>query len=54
MKVLRVVPDFRAADPAAGGAFYTEVLGMEVAMDLGWIVTFAAPDNPAGADKRNA
>jgi catechol 2,3-dioxygenase-like lactoylglutathione lyase family enzyme len=46
MGVRRVVPDFHAEDPAAGREFYADVLGLEVAMDLGWIVTFAAPDNP--------
>lgn len=46
MGVRRVVPDFQAEDPAAGTEFYAEVLGLEVAMDHGWIVTFAAPDNP--------
>jgi predicted enzyme related to lactoylglutathione lyase len=40
------MPDFQAQDPAASGTFYAEVLGLEVVMDLGWIVTFAAPDNP--------
>jgi predicted enzyme related to lactoylglutathione lyase len=45
--VRRVVPDFHADDPAASAAFYDEVLGMEVAMDLGWIVTLTAPDNPS-------
>jgi catechol 2,3-dioxygenase-like lactoylglutathione lyase family enzyme len=40
------MPDFQTQDPAASGAFYAEVLGLEVVMDLGWIVTFAAPDNP--------
>jgi predicted enzyme related to lactoylglutathione lyase len=45
--VRRVVPDFQADDPAASAEFYAEVLGLEVAMDLGWIVTFAAPGNPA-------
>jgi catechol 2,3-dioxygenase-like lactoylglutathione lyase family enzyme len=42
-----VVPDFQAQDPAASNEFYAEVLGLEVAMDLGWIVTFAAPGNPS-------
>jgi catechol 2,3-dioxygenase-like lactoylglutathione lyase family enzyme len=42
-----VVPDFQADDPAASAEFYAEVLGLEVVMDLGWIITFAAPDNPA-------
>ena len=46
MRVRRVVPNLRADDPAAAAAFYAEVLGLEVAMDLGWIVTYAAPDNP--------
>jgi catechol 2,3-dioxygenase-like lactoylglutathione lyase family enzyme len=45
--VRRVVPDFQAVDPDASATFYVEVLGMEVAMDLGWIITLAAPDNPA-------
>jgi predicted enzyme related to lactoylglutathione lyase len=27
--------------------FYAEILGLEPVMDLGWIVTFAAPGNPA-------
>ncbi len=47
MRVHRVVPDFQAPDPAAAGAFYGEVLGLEVAMDLGWIVTYADPQNHA-------
>jgi hypothetical protein len=47
VSVSRVVPDFVAQEPAAGSGFYAEVLGLEVVMDLGWIVTFAAPDNPA-------
>ena len=47
MPVKRIVPDFHAADPADSREFYVEVLGLEVAMDLGWIVTFAAPGNPS-------
>src|SRR5262249_35250316 len=46
MAVRRIVPDFQGPDPDASQAFYVDVLGLEVAMDLGWIVTFAAPDNP--------
>lgn len=41
MAVLRVVLNIAAGDPAAARAFYGDVLGMAVAMDLGWIVTFA-------------
>ena len=46
MSVRRVMPIFQAADPAASEEFYSRVLGLEVAMDLGWIVTFADPENP--------
>jgi catechol 2,3-dioxygenase-like lactoylglutathione lyase family enzyme len=46
MVVRRIVPDFQAADPAASGHFYAELLGLELAMDLGWIVTWVAPGNP--------
>lgn len=45
--VRRVVPDLHGQDPAASEEFYEGVLGLEVAMDQGWIVTFVAPDNPA-------
>jgi len=43
--VRRIVPDVQSTDPAASRVFYGEVLGLEAAMDLGWIVTFAAPGN---------
>jgi len=47
MTVRRVVPDFQADDPAGSAEFYSEVLGLEPVMDLGWIVTFGAPRSPA-------
>lgn len=47
MKVLRVVPNLRTDDPAGCEDFYVKVLGLEPVMDHGWIVTFAAPDDPA-------
>jgi predicted enzyme related to lactoylglutathione lyase len=46
MTVRRIVPDFQAPEPAAGRAFYADVLGLEVAMDQGWIVTYAVPGDP--------
>jgi catechol 2,3-dioxygenase-like lactoylglutathione lyase family enzyme len=45
MAVKRIVPDLHAAEPGAGRAFYEDVLGLELVMDLGWIVTYAAPGN---------
>ena len=47
MRVRRILPDFEAPDPMAGAEFYSEVLGLEVVMDLGWVVTYAAPQNPS-------
>lgn len=41
------MPVFDAQDPAASGEFYAVVLGLQVVMDRGWIITFASPDNPA-------
>lgn len=46
MAVRRIVPDLHAAEPADSRAFYVDVLGLEVAMDHGWITTFAAPEDP--------
>ena len=45
MTIRRVVPNIWSADPEASRAFYVDVLGFEVAMDMGWIVTFASPAN---------
>jgi len=42
MTVRRIVANLEAADPQAGRAFYGELLGLELVMDLGWIVTFAS------------
>ena len=34
------------ADVPAAAAFYVDVLGLEVVMDMGWIVTLAQPGSP--------
>jgi predicted enzyme related to lactoylglutathione lyase len=44
--VRRVVPNVFDDDTPATRAFYTEMFAFEVAMDLGWIVTLAAPGAP--------
>ena len=46
MAVKRIVPDLHADDPSASRALYEGVLGLEVAMDHGWITTFAVPGAP--------
>ena len=40
MAVLRIVTNIAAESIEAARAFYGGILDMEVAMDLGWIVTF--------------
>jgi catechol 2,3-dioxygenase-like lactoylglutathione lyase family enzyme len=45
MTVRRIVPHIESVDPEASRAFYVDVLGLEVAMDMGWIVIFASPGN---------
>jgi catechol 2,3-dioxygenase-like lactoylglutathione lyase family enzyme len=47
VSVRRIVPDLHATgDPAASRELYVDVLGLEVAMDHGWIVTYTAPAAP--------
>jgi catechol 2,3-dioxygenase-like lactoylglutathione lyase family enzyme len=46
MSVRRIVPNINAAVPSASKSFYEGVLGLETAMDLGWIVTFVSRSNP--------
>ena len=44
--IRRVVPDITSERVEESRAFHADFLGFDVAMDLGWIVTFASPDNP--------
>jgi catechol 2,3-dioxygenase-like lactoylglutathione lyase family enzyme len=46
MSVRRIVPNINSADPSVSRSFYEGVLGLEAAMDMGWIITFASPSNP--------
>jgi len=41
MAVRRIVTNIANENLEAARSFYGEILGMHVAMDLGWIVTFA-------------
>ncbi|MEK8088644.1 VOC family protein [Thermithiobacillus plumbiphilus] len=40
MKVKRIIADIQAANPSEADAFYRGVLGLELAMDHGWIRTY--------------
>jgi catechol 2,3-dioxygenase-like lactoylglutathione lyase family enzyme len=44
MKIRRVVPDLHG-EPAASRGFYEDVIGLELGMDLDWIVTFGLTSN---------
>jgi len=46
MSVSRVVPNIRSDRLDECRTFYVELLGFEVAMDMGWIMTFVSPTNP--------
>lgn len=48
MSVLRIVPNLPARDPAALALWYQQVLGLQVVMDHGFIVTLV----PRGADQQ--
>jgi uncharacterized glyoxalase superfamily protein PhnB len=43
----RTVANIRSDRPAETRAFFVELLGFNVAMDLGWVVTLASPTNPS-------
>jgi catechol 2,3-dioxygenase-like lactoylglutathione lyase family enzyme len=43
----RAVPNIRSDRPAESREFFVELLGFDVAMDLGWVVTLASPSSPS-------
>jgi catechol 2,3-dioxygenase-like lactoylglutathione lyase family enzyme len=47
MRISRAVPNIRSERPAETRDFFVDLLGFEVAMDIGWVVTVASPDNPS-------
>ncbi len=46
MNIRRAVPDIASERFEESRKFYTEFLGFNVGMDMGWIVTFVSPSNP--------
>jgi catechol 2,3-dioxygenase-like lactoylglutathione lyase family enzyme len=45
MKVKRIVANIETGNPAEAERFYRGVLGLEVLMDHGWIVTYGSHDS---------
>jgi catechol 2,3-dioxygenase-like lactoylglutathione lyase family enzyme len=41
MQVKRIIANIEASDPSGTESFYREILGLELAMDHGWIRTYA-------------
>ena len=48
MSVRRIVPDIRSKQLDASRQFYVDVMGLEVAMDMGSIVTLVSEWNVYG------
>src|SRR2546428_11942559 len=47
MDIRRVVPNLKASAPLERSRqFYEGVIGLELAMDLGWIISFRSRSNP--------
>ncbi len=46
MTIRRVVPNIPTNRMDDSRRFYSDFLGFEVKMDMGWIVTLASPSNP--------
>ena len=46
MSIRRIVPNIQSDRFDESRKFYKEFLGFDVAMDMGWVVTFASPSNP--------
>lgn len=44
MKAKRIVANISAPAPEQAKRFYQEVLGLDVLMDMGWIITYGSPE----------
>jgi|SRR5688500_1640941 catechol 2,3-dioxygenase-like lactoylglutathione lyase family enzyme len=47
MAISRTVPNIKSDRPAETRDFFVDLLGFEVVMDLGWVMTVASPTNPS-------
>ncbi len=46
-RIARAVPNIKSDRVAETRDFFTQLLGFELAMDNGWVVTVASPSNPS-------
>ena len=47
MTIRRSVPNLKTDRPEETREFFVELFGFDVAMDGGWVLTLASPDNPS-------
>ncbi|MFY0612303.1 MAG: VOC family protein [Hyphomicrobiaceae bacterium] len=47
MIVKRIVANIAATNVDVAKAFYGDIFGLDIAMDQGWIITFASPERAA-------
>ncbi|HEX6697463.1 MAG TPA: VOC family protein [Solirubrobacteraceae bacterium] len=47
MTITRAVPNIKSDRPTETRDFFVNLLGLEVAMDMRWIVTVASPTDPS-------
>lgn len=47
MAIKRIVSNITSHQPDLCRDFYVKFLGLQVAMDMGWIATYVSPTNPA-------
>lgn len=45
MTIRRIVPNFQADEPNNSRSFYEDFLGLEIGMNMDWIITFISPNN---------
>lgn len=46
MEIKRIVPDIGSDQIEKSKRFYRDFLGLELAMDMGWVLTFVSSANP--------
>src|SRR5438132_4388757 len=46
MTIRRVVPDIKSQHLAESRTFYVDFLGLKLAIDMGFVMTFVSPSNP--------
>jgi predicted enzyme related to lactoylglutathione lyase len=45
VKIRRIVPNLKGRKMPESRAFYEDVIGLELGMDMGWIMSFRSKDN---------